>query len=306
MTVATRHGSPVAFLPAQRIRATIAFALLIRLAAPASLLLAPGTAAAQSRNAMNGPVTDSARASAITRPVKDLGGAVATLGRDFWLTFSAPVRMDHDAWLATAGVLGAGGLLYLVDDDITRAALRNEDAPVLKQILDAGTFLEPIGLMGNTNIWYAAGAVTSYAVGWDRPKRLFTELLYSHWIAAVIRGATNRVVGRARPHDGLGATHFSFGGGTSFPSGHASTLFQVAAVLSHHADWMPATIALYGLAGAGAWERIASEQHWASDVWLGAAYGWAVAKLVIRLHENDAIRLEPDRTGLGIILRIPF
>ncbi|MCI0435171.1 MAG: phosphatase PAP2 family protein [Gemmatimonadetes bacterium] len=209
------------------------------------------------------------------RPLHDFAGTAIDFGRDFWYTLTAPARMDHGDWLASAGVIGVGGLLFLVDNDIARAALRNRHEPVFDEIGDLGTFIEPVGLMGNTNVWYATGAVASWAVGWDRPKRLFTELLYSHWIAGLIRGGTNRLVGRYRPHDGRGARHFAFGGGTSFPSGHASTVFQVAAVLSHHADRAPVTVLAYALAGVAAWERINAEQHWASDIWLGAAYGWA-------------------------------
>lgn len=261
------------------------------LACIAMLWLAPGPIAAQAR--LSAAAREAPGAPGITTPVRDLGGTVVDLARDFWLTFSAPARMDSRDWLVTGAVLGTAGLLYIADEDITRALLRNEDEPIIGPILDTGTFLEPIGLMGNTNIWYATGAVASWAVGLDRPKRMFTELLYSHWIAAVIRGATNRVVGRSRPHDGDGPSHFAVGGGTSFPSGHASTVFQVAYVLSHHIDWTPATVALHGLATTVALQRISDEQHWASDVWLGAAYGWVVARLVVRLHEEEAIRLEP-------------
>lgn len=243
------------------------------------------------------------------RPLHDLGGTALDLGRDFWQTFSAPVRMDRSDWLITGGVLATGGLLYVFDREITDAALRNLDAPVADEVIDVGTFLEPIGLMGNTNAWYAAAALASYAVGWERPNRLFTELLYSHWIAGAIRGGANRLVGRSRPHDGEGARAFAVGGGTSFPSGHASTIFQVAAVLSHHAGSTPVSVVLYGLAGTVAVQRITSEQHWASDVWLGAAYGWAVAKLVIRLHEEEALRVEPvtpPSGGVGLALRYTF
>jgi membrane-associated phospholipid phosphatase len=146
-------------------------------------------------------------------------------------------------------------------------------------------------------------------VGWERPNRLFTELLYSHWIAGTIRGATNRLVGRSRPYEDQGARDFAIDGGSSFPSGHASTIFQVAAVLSHHARSTPVSIVVYSLASAAALERITSQQHWASDVWLGAAYGWAVAKLVIRLHEEDALRVEPvvlPSGGMGMSVRIPL
>jgi hypothetical protein len=285
---------------------------LLALASVAGLIgvVCPGTLRAQARQSA-APVGNSivSAESGITAPVRDLGGAVLALGRDFWLTFSAPVRMDGQAWLKTGAVLGVAGLLYIVDEDITRALVRNENEPVIGPILDTGTFFEPIGLMGNTNIWYATGAVASWAVGLDQPNRMFTELLYSHWIAAVIRGATNRVIGRSRPHDGDGAHRFALGGGTSFPSGHASTIFQVAAVLSHHIDWVPASVALYGLATTVAVQRISDEQHWASDVWLGAAYGWAVARLVIRLHEEDAVRLEPasgPSGSPGLALRVMF
>jgi membrane-associated phospholipid phosphatase len=225
------------------------------------------------------------------------------------LTVRAPVCFYRNDWLVTAGVLGVGGLLYVFDEDITRAALRNEDEPVFDQVLDVGTFFEPVGLMGNTNVWFAAGAVTSYFAGWDRPKRMFTELLYSQWIAGLLRAASRELVGRSRPHQEQGSRSFEAGDGTSFPSGHASTVFQVATVLSHHIDWFPARAALYGAAGAVAWQRIADRQHWASDVWLAAVSGWAIAKLVVRLHEEEALTVSPvvDPTGgYGVGVRVRF
>jgi len=243
------------------------------------------------------------------RPLHDLGGAFVDFGRDFWLTLSAPVRMDRGDWLATAGVVAAGGVLFLVDEDIMRAALRNLDEPGFEQIDDVGTFLEPIGLMGKTNVYFGSAAIISWALGWERPNRMFTEILYSEWIAGMVRGATNRMVGRARPHNDLGSRHFAVNRGTSFPSGHASTVFQLAAVVSHHARSTPVSIVLYGLAGTVAWQRVTAETHWPSDVWLGAAYGWAVAQLVIRLHEDDALRVHPavgPSGGIGLGFRYTF
>jgi membrane-associated phospholipid phosphatase len=243
------------------------------------------------------------------RPARDLAGSVADLARDLWMTVSAPAWMSGDDWLLTAGIVGVGALMYTVDEDLTRAAIRNEDEPVFDQVLDVGTFLEPLGLMGKTNAWLALGAVGSYFAGFDRPKRIFTELLYSQWIAGLFRAGSNRLVGRARPHRELGARHFEFNDGTSFPSGHASTIFQVATVLAYHADWLPASIVLYGLAGTVAWQRIADEQHWASDVWLGAASGWAIAKLVVRLHEDEALTVAPitgPAGGVGLEVRVRF
>ena len=257
----------------------------------------------------NQPQTRVPQLAPLDRPVRDLAGSLADLARDLWMTASAPAWMSGQDWLLAAGVMGIGGLLYAVDEDITRAALRNEGEPVFDQVLDVGTFLEPLGLMGKTNVWLAAGAVTSYFAGWDRPKRMATELLYSQWIAGLFRAGTNKLVGRARPHRELGARHFAINDGTSFPSGHASTIFQIATVLSYHADWLPASIALYGLAGTVAWQRIADEQHWASDVWLGAVSGWAITRLVVRLHEEEAFTIAPATGpdgGYGIEVRVRF
>lgn len=245
----------------------------------------------------------------VPEPARDFGGTAVDFGRDLWMTVSSPLWMSGDDWLLTAGILGVGVLLYSVDEDVTRAALRNQDEPVFDQVVEVGTFFEPLGLMGNTNVWLAAGAVGSYFAGFDRPKRIFTELLYSQWIAGLLRAGTNRIVGRARPRRELGARHFEFNNGTSFPSGHASTIFQVATVLAEHADWLPASILLYGMAGTVAWQRVADEQHWASDVWLGAASGWAIAKLVVRLHEEEAVTVGPvtgPEGGVGLEVRVRF
>jgi membrane-associated phospholipid phosphatase len=267
---------------------------------------APGVAAQQSIAAEPLPAQTAARDG--RRPLHDFAATLGDLGRDFWRTLSAPAWMDSRAWVGTGAALAVGGVLFLADQDITNAALRNTEEPGFESVVDVGTFLEPVGLMGKTNAFYAGGAVLSYAAGLDRPKRMFTELLYSHWIAGLIRGGTNKLVGRSRPYVGLGSRHFKFGQGTSFPSGHASTIFQVAAVLSHHIDRVPVSAVLYGLASMVAVQRITSEQHWASDVWLGAAYGWAVARLVIRLHEEEAIGIEPAAVpgGVGMAVRWTF
>ena len=94
---------------------------------------------------------------------------------------------------------------------------------------------------------------------------------------------------------------------TSFPSGHASTAIQVAAVVAHHVNWWPADVALYGTAAAVAYQRVATEKHWASDVFLGAAWGWGVAQVVMRRREllrSEVVPiLDPATGALG--LRIP-
>ena len=98
------------------------------------------------------------------------------------------------------------------------------------------------------------------------------------------------------------------------PSGHMATFTQVAAILSHHIDRWPATVALYGLVGAMAYERVSSEAHWASDSWIGAAWGWGVAQVVMARREESAgmgplfgsdasLGVDPQTGGIGLTLR---
>jgi membrane-associated phospholipid phosphatase len=101
------------------------------------------------------------------------------------------------------------------------------------------------------------------------------------------------LVGRSRPADGLGARHFEFNEGVSFPSGHTSVVFELATILSHHVDHPAFTVVAYGLATTVALQRIDSGSHWASDVFVAAAYGTAVARTVVRRHEERKLQLAP-------------
>ena len=109
-----------------------------------------------------------------------------------------------------------------------------------------------------------------------------------------------RSLGRRRPDDGLGARTYHRGDGTSFPSGHASTIMQVATVLSHHVEQRWIDVLLYGLAGTVLFQRIDAEKHWASDVWIGAAWGWGVARTVV----DDGERRGGGAGGPGVGLSV--
>ncbi len=236
---------------------------------------------------------------------RDLGSGVVSLGRDTWAVVKAPVELDRRGALELAGVLAVGGILFAFDEDISEAVVRNNEEPFFRDVLEVGDFFEPMGLMGNTNIYWAGGAALGYIARLDRVQRMFQELLYSHWIAGATRQTVGRAIGRRRPNEGMGASTFDFRGGTSFPSGHSSTIFQVAAVFSHHIDWWPASVLLYGMAGSVAYQRVASESHWASDVWIGSLWGLAVAEIVIRLHEPGGAEIQPFvDPGGGVGLRI--
>lgn len=212
----------------------------------------------------------------------DLGDGVEAFVLDGWDVVTFPKDLDRSGWYEVGGTLAVGGLLYAFDGDIQDAFRRNRGHWLSRGLRDGGDFFEPVGNMGETNRFYVAGLVTGYAIGWKPLQHVSADILVSHWLASLTRQSVRYLVGRRRPETGLGPRSFEPGEGTSFPSGHASSAFQVAAVLSHHLDRWPATAALYGMAGLVAFQRVDSEGHWASDTWIGALWGWGVSRVVLR------------------------
>ncbi len=240
------------------------------------------------------------------RPIHDFGGAVVDFGRDFWEVL--PTGYDRDRAVRLAGVLAVGAVLFVLDDEITGRLREHEPGTLRRGIREVGDTFAPLGMMGNTNVYYAATAATAYLLRFERIQLAAKELLFSHWIAGLTRKSVGRLVGRRRPDEGADATTFDVGEGTSFPSGHTSTIFQVAHVLSHHIDRAPVTVALYGIAGTVAFQRLDAESHWASDVWIGAAWGLAVSHAVVGREERDrmGVVIAPAPSGglsLGVGLR---
>lgn len=113
--------------------------------------------------------------------------------------------------------------------------------------------------------------------------------------SAIVDLAIKAVTRRKRPSDVSPGTPFNdtfFSGGkspfkgSSFPSGHAAGAFSVATVIAHRYRthrWVP--WAAYGLATAISLSRVTTSAHFPSDVFLGAALGYAITRFeVLRRH----------------------
>jgi hypothetical protein len=244
---------------------------------------------------------------------RDLPGdavdGVRLFAEDLWAVASQPARLDRAGWLRLAGVLAVGGYLYAYDEDIDRAVQRNRGNDAIQAAAEVGDALDPVALMGKTNRYYAGGIAVGYLFGWEKLQRVSADILFSHFIAGIVRNGGKLFIGRARPKADVGAREFG-GDGTSLPSGHASSIFQVATVLSKHIDWWPASVVAYGLATAVAVERVESREHWASDVWIGAVNGRAIARIVMREHDEKGVlvvpTVVPETGSVGLLVEFGF
>jgi undecaprenyl-diphosphatase len=128
-------------------------------------------------------------------------------------------------------------------------------------------------------IWHAIGALAAAKAREPRRALRFSAMLGIE--SALTNGVVKSFFRRVRPQD-----HFTnddplpFGMRrpitSSFPSGHASTAFFAASVLSRG---RPSRTALFSLAGLIAFSRVYTRMHHASDVAAGAVLGLALGKV---------------------------
>ena len=98
---------------------------------------------------------------------------------------------------------------------------------------------------------------------------------------------------RQRPSQGTGAGNFFQSGGSSFPSTHATTAFAMATVMAHEYPGSMTKLLAYGAATAISLARVGGQQHFPSDVFVGAAMGYLIGRSVENRHHDPTI----DRFG---------
>jgi len=205
----------------------------------------------------------------------------------------APLSWKARQWslfgLAMAGV-GASALL----DDQIRDHEQRDHSQAADQLADDFEPLGSYGAFGVLGSMYLAGLIRD-----DSRARSVAEdgLIASVLAGGVITPALKTVIGRRRPRDTDKTFDFKpFSGNASFPSGHATEAFSVAAVVASEYDsgWVKGIA--YGSAALVGFARIHHQAHFLSDVVGGALIGNAVGREVVRV----------DRREHGRIAVVPF
>ena len=227
-----------------------------------------------------------------------------------------------DAFLA-AGFAVATVALFPLDQHFAEE-LQSPDAQGNSGLDNMATRFEKLASPG---AYYLGGGMylVGRIAGWDRVADLGLHATESIVLAEGIGYVLKRAVGRARPYvsntadprDFSIGTGFGTGDRRSFPSGHTYTAFAVAsAMTSEMREWWPRRTwliapVMYGGAAMVGLSRMYHNQHWASDIVLGAAVGtFSGLKLVRYMHGHETradrlflgspmVRRDHDRTNLG-------
>lgn len=241
-------------------------------------------------------------------PEPTLWGGVTYFARatlsDALAVGTAAVDLDRSDWWALAGVTAVGAAMFAYDDDIWRHVQRHRHDDGYRHVEKVAKTFESFALQGRMNKYYAGGVVVGYVIDgiWEESttRHIFEELLIANLISATTRKTIGRAIGRFRPSTGEDPYHFEFWDGLSFPSGHVANMATFATVIGHHVDFWPVDVLLWGVVGSIIYERVADSGHWASDSWIGAFWGHAIAKIVIERREADFVEFGPIPRAAGL------
>lgn len=106
--------------------------------------------------------------------------------------------------------------------------------------------------------------------------------------AAAVDFALKAIFQRERPYTRTGAGHF-FSGGSSFPSEHATVSWAIAGVVAHEYPGTLTKLISYGLASAVTMTRVTGKEHFPSDVVVGGAVGYFIARQIYQRRRDPEV-----------------
>jgi len=229
---------------------------------------------------------------------------------DFVGVISSPGKWNKKDVFGFTAVIGGGLLLYVLDEDIHQWILENRE----ESTENVSRFISDFG----HGLFIGGLALSLYTLGEIVDNYSFRKtglLCLESWLTAgILALSLKTILGRARPYAGKGSMVFNpFHSGSenhSFPSGHAVSAFAAAAVFADQTDMLFLDILSYSLAGAVALSRVYNDQHWTSDIFIGAALGYFIGKKICALNQGYTNKrysmnfsLTPAYQGLTISFR---
>ncbi len=204
--------------------------------------------------------------------------------------FQSPFHFDDEDLILTGIIAGATAFSFTFDNPV-RNSIGNLRSPSLDK---AARFGEKFGnglyVAGLSGVLYLVGHIFQE----EELRKTGLMLAEAIFLNGVVTEGLKIITGRSRPFINEGNQEIDFFAmefedeENSLPSGHTSTAFAVATVLSERIDNLYASVALYSLAGLTAFQRVYNDKHWISDTILGAALGTVIGLKVVKLNsEND-------------------
>lgn len=214
--------------------------------------------------------------------------------RDGGKVYSSPLRWTGIDWLKVLALGGAVAVVHQLDEPLNDVIYHN-NTPLMKGF---GNAFQPLGnafyilpVLGGTYIYARLNGKDDLSG--------FTITAGKAVIIANAMATWSKVLThRHRPYDDTPSKPNQWDGpradlsNVSFFSAHTATSFALATVIATtyagHKWVPPVAYTAASLIGAS---RIAGNDHWATDVFVGAVIGYTVGKLIYKLNRSKKIKL---------------
>lgn len=232
----------------------------------------------------------------------------------------APIKWKTRQWITTGVVIGATAAMATQDIQIHDFFQKNR-SPLSDNVSKYG--LEPWGsgvyslsLLGGTYVYGVLGKN-------NRAKKIGLLGIKTFVLTRAANYVFKQLVHRHRPDqveeevksgETKVFTQYKFGGPffkaihSSFPSGHSVSVFALATIMaSEYKEYKWVPVVSYSIAILASLSRLNDNEHWGSDVFMGAAFGWGMAKLIYN-HNNWGVKVVPYATPTitGMLITLPI
>lgn len=242
---------------------------------------------------------------------------VANYLKDEAEMWTAPFRLDWKDFAIFSTVLIGTGVLVANDESIYKnfklfQSRHHWVETVSPKVTELGDWGTDIGIAG---LFFLGGVIFKDRKARDTGVMAWEALLHTGLLVQVVK----HLAGRQRPRVESGIDYWygpaaffkrysqgSFSRYDSFFSGHTVSAWSLATVIAENYKerlWVPITC--YGLATLVGLSRLIEDDHWLSDVFVGAVIGFAVGKMVVRNREKR-LQVSPSLAPGGIGLAVSY
>jgi membrane-associated phospholipid phosphatase len=220
--------------------------------------------------------------------------------RTIWLSPFHAERSDV-RWLAPLGVSTA--VLLATDRHTSAELLEGGNHPTRLRIsADISRLGEFYTTGGAAAAFYFVGRATHNARARETGLLSAEALIDSGIVTSALKLASQR----PRPNFDNGRGDFR-DDGDSFPSGHATSAWALAAVVGQEYKKKPIVKwGAYGIATAVSISRYTGRNHFLSDVLVGSAIGYGVGRYVYRTHHDKSLDADDNETTTTSITRSKY
>lgn len=211
--------------------------------------------------------------------------------KDQYQIWTSPFRLNkNDArWFVP---LSATTVILLATDRQTATAI-GDDPNGLPSSREISRFGSGYAVSGVAATFYIIGRVTK------NPRARETGILATQAFinTAIVTQTLKISTGRLRPFQSNGRVKF-FENGRSFPSGHSSGIWSLAAVIDGQYGKRHPIVryGVFGLATAVSISRFTGRKHFLSDTLIGGAIGYGIGRFVFNKYHDKTLDSSDETT----------